>query len=313
MISADFRNSHTPTVSVVLPTFNRVRTLRNSVTSVLGQDSGDLELIVVDDGSEDGTIDMLQKINDTRLRILRLPENHGPSIARNRGIETARGDYVAFQDSDDIWVRHKLRTQLAALQDTSNGNFSGVFSAFTIIGDEAGSGKMPVGIPDGYKPGQLYDLLLKYNIVATPTLLVERSLLRKIGGFDGKLEKLEDWDLALRIAAAGYSLAYIPESLLLSRWSSNGVNSRHSPISVYRILEKHSTAQNPVQKMSLAQHYAELVKDFSSLGDRRMAYACAQRGIQLDPRLWYRLKLARYHAWRLLSSLFRRETGPKLR
>ena len=101
-----------PCVSVILPTFNRADLLAPSVRSVLNQDFTDLELIVVDDGSTDHTTRVLDSIKDSRLQLLRLDSNRGQSAARNAGIEKSRGEFIAFQDSDDVWYRNKLSRQI---------------------------------------------------------------------------------------------------------------------------------------------------------------------------------------------------------
>ena len=105
-----------PAVSVVLPTYNRASTLRRAVDSVLCQDFGDFELIVVDDGSRDQTASILSDIDDARLRVIRLPENRGQAHARNVGLDAASADLAAFQDSDDVWHPNKLSRQVAAIR-----------------------------------------------------------------------------------------------------------------------------------------------------------------------------------------------------
>ncbi len=110
-----------PIVSVVIPAFNRVGTIREAVKSVLSQSHADLELLVVDDGSSDGTMSALADMTDPRLRLLANPRNMGPGAARNTGIRAARGDWVAFQDSDDEWLPDKLAKQLARIAQTGPG------------------------------------------------------------------------------------------------------------------------------------------------------------------------------------------------
>src|SRR4051794_17952991 len=100
-----------PTVSVVIPAFNAARHLRASVASALSQEGVELECIVVDDGSTDGTAEVLASIEDDRLRCLHKENRGTASDARNVGMEAARGDYVAFLDADDVWLPGKLRRQ----------------------------------------------------------------------------------------------------------------------------------------------------------------------------------------------------------
>ena len=105
-------------ISVVLPAYNRRNTVRKAVESVLNQTERDIECIVVDDASTDDTAGVLTEISDSRLRIIRLTENSGACHARNVGVQAAKGEYIAFQDSDDCFHPDKLERQLAFLQET---------------------------------------------------------------------------------------------------------------------------------------------------------------------------------------------------
>ena len=102
----------TPTVSVILPTYNRADTLGSAIESVLRQTFDSFELLIVDDGSTDGTGSVLQRITDPRVQVIRNPVNRGVSAARNAGIAEARAPFLAFQDSDDAWRPQKLERQL---------------------------------------------------------------------------------------------------------------------------------------------------------------------------------------------------------
>jgi len=95
-------------ISVIMPTYNRARTLKRAIDSVLAQTYSDIELIVVDDCSTDNTKDIVDKYSDERLRYVRLKKNSGACVARNVGIEKAKGEYIAFQDSDDYWEKEKI-------------------------------------------------------------------------------------------------------------------------------------------------------------------------------------------------------------
>src|SRR5580692_1260134 len=107
-----------PKVSVVIPTYNRATKVPVGIKSVLAQTFSDLEVIVVDDGSSDGTGQILSDIFGDRIRYIAQP-NQGASVARNRGVEEARGEWVAFLDSDDIWEKDKLEWQFKALEQFS--------------------------------------------------------------------------------------------------------------------------------------------------------------------------------------------------
>lgn len=179
-------------VTVVIPTRNRLAYLAQALRSALAQEGVRLEVIVIDDGSEDGTYEYLQRIGDPRLRTIRLPESRGVSIARNRGIEAARAPWVAFLDDDDLWAPEKLAFQLRAA-GTANASWS---STGVIAFDDAASGTHHPGIADS---ASLVDLL-GTNLIPTPSsVMAATDLLRRVGGFDPGLSVLADWDLWIRL------------------------------------------------------------------------------------------------------------------
>ncbi len=185
-----------PSVSVVLPTHNRRTTLVAAIESVLAQSWSDLELIVVDDGSTDGTGEVLQAVDDDRLRVCRLARRSGAPVARNVGIDMARGRHVAFQDSDDVWRRDNLRIQVDAL-DAADTDVAVVYG--TIVRHRA---RGPIRIPASMPPpsGDLSGCLPVENVIGLPAALVRAEPLRSVGGFDPELPRFQDWDLWLRLA-----------------------------------------------------------------------------------------------------------------
>lgn len=216
-----------PLVSVVLPTYNRAGVLPRAIQSVLSQDYANLELIVVDDGSTDGTPDLMRQFADARIRFERLSVNCGPGYARNVALGMARGELVAFIDSDDRWLPGKLRRQVGALRahpeldivfaDYWNCNLTtgerGLGFAQTNAGlarlrcREANDGLHVIeeGLPEG---------LLWANFIATPTVVVRRTSLLKAGLFDPTLIRTEDLELWLRGALLGWKFGFIPECLI---------------------------------------------------------------------------------------------------
>lgn len=187
-----------PLVSVVLPTRNRAELLRRSLGSVLAQTHRDFELIVVDDASDDGTPALLAALSDPRVRVLRRERNAGAAAARNAGIALARGELLAFQDDDDIWLRHKLETQVRALAASPDaalclaGHVRMTPVQTIYIGGERFMSQLDfsrgnwIGGPN-------------YSLIATPGWLVRRSVLERVGTFDERLRSWDDWELGLRI------------------------------------------------------------------------------------------------------------------
>jgi glycosyltransferase involved in cell wall biosynthesis len=189
-----------------MPAFNAARTIGSSIRSVLAQTRQDFELIIVDDGSTDGTIDCARTFEtDPRIRVVRQP-NRGPSAARNAGIEVARGSYVSTLDADDLWLPEYLEVMGAALEGSPD-----VALAYTdawVLDDATGrirrasamsNQRPPNKVPE---PRRLFLLLLERNFIYT-SVTARRSILERVGGYDESLWTSEDWELWLRIAALG--------------------------------------------------------------------------------------------------------------
>jgi glycosyltransferase involved in cell wall biosynthesis len=204
-----------PTVSVIIPTYDREALLREAVASVRAQTYEDWELIVADDGSTDGTRAYLAAIDDARVRPLLL-EHRGDTIsARQAALDVARGRWIAFLDSDDAWLPDKLSRQLACLAEHSRCRWS--YTGYHLV-DVAGAPLPPRDpaadrAPSGWILAPLLTFAASASIV---TLLVERALLAEIGGFDPAFPIRGDYELVLRLAAHGEACA-LAESLAAIR------------------------------------------------------------------------------------------------
>jgi glycosyltransferase involved in cell wall biosynthesis len=189
-----------PTVSIVLPTFNRLQFLREAIDSVFAQTFEDWELVVADDGSDGDTLAYFAALEQlSRVKVLRLAHTGNPSAVRNAALRAARGQYIAFLDSDDIWMPDKLSVQLAAHAAGAGRRWS--YTALMRI-DAAGA-PMRDGQGTGWVPheGAIFEQLLSIEAaVATPSVLVERGLLEEAGGFDEQQRYFEDYDLWLRLS-----------------------------------------------------------------------------------------------------------------
>lgn len=189
--------THLLTVSVVIPSYHRRDAVSRALWSVFAQTHRPTEIIVVDDGSHDGTVEMLRSMRSPiPLVVLAHERNRGGSAARNTGIAAARGDWIAFLDSDDVWCLEKLERQLDALLRA--GPMYGV--AYCGIRRVDGSGRI-IGVGRPTASGNLFEALLGRNIVgSTSTVIVRRDLLEQVGGFDESLRSCQDWELWLRLA-----------------------------------------------------------------------------------------------------------------
>lgn len=232
-------------VSVVIPTYNRADYVVGAIESAVEQSRPPAEVIVVDDGSTDRTPELLSSMSDP-VRYVR-QENAGVSAARNRGVREATGRWVAFLDSDDRWHADKLECQVTALETVDDARWS--MANAHVVPDpssapdegypafERGFPLLEDGGPDasdwfsrhlratsaqaGGKSlelyaGDLFPILLRGNLVQPSGLIVERELLRDVGGFDPERRLAEETDFALRVAATGATAVMVMEPLY--RW-----------------------------------------------------------------------------------------------
>ncbi len=182
-------------VSVVIPAWNRAATIARAIGSALAQDPSPLEVIVVDDGSTDATPEVVAAIGDPRLSLI-TQANGGVAAARNLGIAEARGELVAFLDSDDEWLPGKLAAQLAAFR-AGGPRLGLVYTGFESVAADGTATRH-----EARHRGWIYRDLLARNVVTGcgSTVMVSRAALDLVGGFDTALPANEDYDLVLRIA-----------------------------------------------------------------------------------------------------------------
>jgi glycosyltransferase involved in cell wall biosynthesis len=201
----------TPTVSVILPTYNRARLLLRSLGSVLAQTYSDLEVIVVDDGSDDDTAALVKDSGDARVRYVRLEMRSGAAWARNVGIGHARSRYLAFQDSDDEWLPTKLDRQMRAFE--SQPDIALVYSdMYRVLAD----GRMFYHRSPTIVRGCLINPETRYwqtYMLGTQCVVIKRECLEQVGLFDQTLPSFEDLDLFLRLAEH-YDFAHVHEPLV---------------------------------------------------------------------------------------------------
>jgi glycosyltransferase involved in cell wall biosynthesis len=190
-----------PTVSIVLATFNRLELLRSSVDSVLSQTFRDWELIIADDGSDEPTKRFLESLaSPGRVRVLWLDHSGRPAVARNAALREARGEYIAFQDSDDLWLPRKLETQLDSLRRNPTRAWSHTrYQLVDVSGAPTAWARRTGGWPT--PAGWILDQLIRgETVIALPSVVACRRLLQQAGGFDERLTDTEDYELWLRLA-----------------------------------------------------------------------------------------------------------------
>lgn len=213
-----------PQVSIIIPTYNRAYILSRAIDSVLAQTYDNFELIIVDDGSTDNTRELVDSYKDSRICYYYTKLNNGASAARNFGIEKATCDYIAFEDSDDAWHPTKLQRQMELMLSDLTCDYGFVYHKIAYDMGEGRTAILPSEqVPLEAKSGDIYKQMLLDNLVDCPALLVKKSCLNEVGVFDTSLKALEDYDLALRLAAR-YKAGFIDEVLLDSTFSYTGVS-----------------------------------------------------------------------------------------
>lgn len=221
------------TVSIILPVYNRAATLERCVRSILAQTFTDWELIAVDDGSSDNSVAVLEGFADPRIRVLRHERNQGPSAARNTGLRTATGEFIALIDSDDEWLPEKLATQLAALNDPAL-NADLCCCSYYVVSD---------GTERTFRHTATSDwrtrLHLECPLGSGTTLLVRRKCVETVGYLDEDLKLYEDWDWVLRLTQQ-FQLTIV-EPPLARIFAGGARPPERVAVSAHRFLEKHDS------------------------------------------------------------------------
>lgn len=244
-----------PLISVIIPAYNAERTILETITSVQQQTFSNFEIIVIDDGSKDKTLDILNSIVDERLKIFSY-QNSGVSAARNHGISHATGDFLSFLDADDLWTADKLELQFAALQQHPE---AGVAYSWTHFMDE--QGKSFHSDKPLFLEGNVYTHLLVRNFLANGSNpLIRRQAVESVGEFDTEIPPAEDWDFYLRLAAR-WSFVLVPKLQILYRQSSSSGSSKVEVLekSSLKVIEKafHAAPSElqPLKNQSLSGVY----------------------------------------------------------
>jgi GT2 family glycosyltransferase len=219
-----------PTISVIVPAYNAESTILKTIESVQKQTFSDFELIVINDGSIDRTLELLGTIKDPRIKTFSY-NNGGLPVARNRGISHATGDFITFLDSDDLWTQDKLELQLAALQQHPE---AGVAYSWTHFMDEQGE-SFHAGKPVFFE-GNVYAKLLVANFLDSGSNpLIRKQAIESVGKFDPTLGSCEDWDFWLRLAAR-WPFVVVPKPQILYRKTSGAMSSKIEVMEKYNLI-----------------------------------------------------------------------------
>lgn len=286
-----------PKISVVIPAYNVEEWILETIESVQQQTFSDFEIIVIDDGSTDNTIEIIGGIVDGRLKIFSY-ENAGVSVARNRGIAHSAGEFIAFLDADDLWTADFLELHLAKLQQHPE---AGVAYCWTARIDEKGSFL-------GFKPsvffeGNIYSQLLVKHYLDCGSLLIRRQAIEFIGGFDPNLAYAEDWDCWLRLSRFS-SFVLVPKYQLLYRQRPGSMTTQPAQLEQHKmayLIEQydkiyHTVVENAFQSAPIQLQYLKKIHLTNSyLRFAGMYLKCAvgvkqggqklQKAIRLEPKI----------------------------
>lgn len=257
-------DEHKDWVSIILPTYNRAEKIGRAIESVLNQTYPYFELLVIDDGSTDDTKQVVASYEDERVHYHKMPQNGGQSKARNFGMQLAKYEYIAFEDSDDLWRPKKLELQMCALLEDEMAGF-----AYHKLQYDLGEGRC-ITLPDEKvslekKSGDIYAQLLWDNLVGMPTLLMRRKCLEKIGYMDETLQCLEDYDFALRLGKH-YRAVFVSEILLDAEFSNTGVsgNSYQYLLASCQLIQKYKA--DYIATGTLNHRLEVILRDAEALG-----------------------------------------------
>jgi len=237
----------TPTVSIILPTYNRFEYLPDTIASIFAQTYEDWELLIADDGSDSATITYLDaQADQSRVRLMSLPHTGRPAVVRNAALQEARGKYIAFMDSDDLWMPTKLEVQIRALQ---GGDTDGWCHTQFVLVDSAGHRRSMMAAD-----GRILNPLLEGStVIALPSVMVSRKLLDSVGGFDESLIMCEDYDLWLRLAAVTRIIAIHEPLTIVRRHSQHYGNPRIALGDGLRVLDKAMKSPLPMDSLRRAR------------------------------------------------------------
>ena len=247
-----------PAISVIIPVYNGEKTIRETIESVLKQTFRDFELIIINDGSQDTTLEIIERIKDQRIKIFSYP-NAGTNSSRNRGIDQAAGEYISLMDADDLWTPDKLEAQLKALQANLQ---AAVAYSWTDYIDESSQFLRP-GAHLSFT-GDVYKQLLLSNFLENGSNpLIRKQAIAQVGGFDESLTHGEDWDMWLRLATH-YHFVAVPSPQILYRVYPHSSSFNVSKLEagclqvINRAFTQAPESLQPLKRYSLANLYKYL-------------------------------------------------------
>ena len=302
-------------ISVIVPARNAEATILDTIASVRRQTLRDFELLVIDDGSTDGTLAVLDGIPDERLRLLSFA-NAGLAVARNRGIEHSRGEFLSFIDADDLWTPDKLEAQLDVLRSRPAAGLAYSWTAF--IDDR---GRYLFAKEPQHFEGDVYtDLLRECFIASGSNVLIRRRCVESVGPFHERFRSVEDWEYWLRVAAR-WPFAVVCRYQILYRLSTKSMSSDVPTIEAasMQLLERAieaapAGAVSREECLANVKQYVAFLYMTRASGPDTVAQAGLRLGesIRLHPRILLRPKARHLLCAWLLMRLAPRAAAPRV-
>ena len=266
-----------PLVSIVIPAFNRGGCLADALASLQAQTWTNWEVIVVDDGSSDSTIEIVESVRarDARIRLVRHDANRGAQAARNTGIDHAGGEWVAFLDSDDLWLPDSLEVRMKA---ASEKKVAVVHSGAQARGSDGEIRPYPVPPIEG----PAYRTLLQGEGPLYQALLVAKQALRRIGGLDPDIVAFQEWDTSLSLAKH-FDFAFVPQPTFvydLRRTDTISKNKLRGAIGFEQVFHKrYGDVLWHCGPGTLASHYRTAAAWYAAAGAKRAVARCEAMGM----------------------------------
>jgi predicted SAM-dependent methyltransferase/GT2 family glycosyltransferase len=254
-----------PKISILMSTYNHARFVEQAIRSVLDQSFGDFEFLITDDGSVDGTPDVVRGISDRRIRFMPLAQNVGACTAVNKLLEQMTGDYYCIQNSDDMYLPGKLQRQIEFME--SHPDYAACFSTVRVI-DEKGNEVRDSRVAHAFQPvqgtrHQFLNRLFVQNFLCHPTVMLRASVLRKAGNFDERLRQLPDHDMWIRVAQHGN--IHVQAEPTIQFRDHGGNTSRKTPVSAFRTAHEHRFL---LERFRAITSIPELMQIFPQLRER---------------------------------------------
>jgi glycosyltransferase involved in cell wall biosynthesis len=255
-------------VSIIMPVYNREQTVKKAIESVLSQTYSHFELIIVDDASTDQSATIIRSIIDERIRYFSHDTNRGGSAARNTGILQAKGKWLAFQDSDDIWKEDKLEKQMQFVFGMNSDSLSIIYTSFTR--HKEGIKELIPQRDDRKKHGYIHKELIEENFISTQTVLLPKECFTPNQLFDEDLPRFQDWELWLRLSLS-YPFIWIEEPLVDVYYTEGSISSNHEKlvIAYEKILTKHQSLFEQAGSYYLASYLCSYGHNLCLAGDTK--------------------------------------------